>query len=64
MMIQLVYMAVLIGLRPYAETNEQKLEVKNELDCLLVLYFLILFTGKFIQDPFLREKVGEVLIGS
>ena len=44
-LLQLVYMAVLLDLRPFADKSEQSQEVQSEIDCLLVLYFLVLFTG-------------------
>ena len=44
-LLQLVYMAVLLILSPFADKSEQSQEVQGEMDCLLVLYFLVLFTG-------------------
>ena len=38
--------------------------MQGEIDCLLVLYFLVLFTGKFVLDPELRENVGLVLVST
>ena len=38
--------------------------MQGEIDCLLVLYFLVLYTGKFVLDPELREDIGIVLIAT
>ena len=63
-LLQLVYMAVLVDLKPFAEPSEQKEEVMNEINCLLVLSFLVLFTGNIIEDPELRENIGLVLVAT
>ena len=55
-------MAVLLDMRPFANTSEQNEEFLSEVDCLLVLYFLVMFTGTFIHDPILREDIGFVLV--
>ena len=59
-------MAILVDLKPFAEPNEQKDEVISEVNCLLVLWFLVLFTfsGIVIQDPYLRESIGFVLVST
>lgn len=44
-LLQLFYMAVLLEMSPIADKSEQSQEVQGEMDCLLVLYFLVLFTG-------------------
>ena len=56
-------MAVLVNWRPYADTSIQKKEVQNELGCMLVLGFLVLFSGQLIPDPYVREIiVGLALV--
>ena len=50
-------MAVLVDWRPYVDTNIQKKEVQNELGCMLVLGFLVLFSGELISDPNVRETI-------
>lgn len=30
---------------------------------MLIIYFLILFTGAYIKDPELSETIGTVLVG-
>ena len=50
-LLQLVYMAVLVDLKPFAEQSEQTEEVISEKNCLFVLWFLVIFTGNVIEDP-------------
>ena len=57
-------MAVLLDMRPYAYTSEQKEEVLGEFDCLFVLYFLVMFSRTFIHGPIQREDIGSVLVAT
>ena len=43
--LQLYFMIALIDWKPYKDPSAQKKEVYNEINYLLVLYFLVLFTG-------------------
>ena len=49
--------------KPIEDTSERRRNLINELLILLIIYFLIMFTGAYIQEPELIEQIGTVLVG-
>ena len=60
--LQLAYLIVLIDWKPYSEDSVQNKELLHEVNSLIVLYFLTLFTGMVIPDSRLKEQIGLALI--
>ena len=60
--INLLYMAILMNLRPYRSRSDLVVELINQAACLTTVYFLLIFSGDYIFDGKVQNQIGITLI--
>ena len=71
MQLNLLFLCIMVFIKPYRDSRVQKLETINEISCLLIIYFFLCFTGLvedgeivtvFLNDAKARDQIGLILI--